>query len=213
MKKKCKSCGNKYERLPEHPPFRCWCSTECAIQISRAAQDKQRAKQLAKQKRDQKAYRKETRARKLALKTVRDWIKGCQPIFNKFIRLRDYPLPCISCGRTNEEVELTDGWKPGGAWDCGHFLTVGGFPELRFEESNAHKQCKSCNGGSGKYTRKNKTVGTEYERRLRARIGDEQVDWLQGPHEPKKYTIEDIKEIKAEYRKKSKDLQEQIDEL
>jgi len=103
-------------------------------------------------------------------------------------------------------VEPTERWKVGGSWDCGHFLTVGAFPELRFEPLNAHKQCKSCNGGSGKYTRKNKTVGTDYRERLVQKIGLTKVEWLEGPHEPAKYSIGDIKEIIKEYKAKLKEL-------
>jgi hypothetical protein len=32
------------------------------------------------------------------------------------------------------------------------------------------------------------------------------VEWLEGPHEPKKYTIEDLKSIKETYRQKLKAL-------
>ena len=38
------------------------------------------------------------------------------------------------------------------------------------------------------------------------RIGAEAVDWLEGPHEPKKYTIEELKAMTADYRAKTRDL-------
>jgi hypothetical protein len=38
------------------------------------------------------------------------------------------------------------------------------------------------------------------------RIGIDQVEWLEGNHEAKKYTIEEIRAIKAEYTHKSKEL-------
>jgi hypothetical protein len=31
------------------------------------------------------------------------------------------------------------------------------------------------------------------------RIGQEKVDWLEGPHAPKRYTIDELKAIKADY--------------
>ncbi len=80
-----------------------------------------------------------------------------QKAFNAYIRARDAALPCISCGETNPPD------LHGGQWDCGHFKTVGAYPELRFEERNAHKQCKSCNAGAGKYTAKELTVAQQYE--------------------------------------------------
>lgn len=46
-----------------------------------------------------------------------------------------------------------------------------------------------------------------YRVSLLQRIGVEVVEWLEGPHEPKRYTIEDLKAIKAEYREKTRELQ------
>jgi len=40
----------------------------------------------------------------------------------------------------------------------------------------------------------------------------ERVEWLEGPHEPKKYTIEDAKEIKKLYKQKLKLLRGQDEE-
>lgn len=111
-------------------------------------------------------------------------------------------MPCISCGETNPPD------LHGGQWDCGHFKTVGAYPELRFEEHNAHKQCKSCNAGSGKYTAKEATVAQQYEAGLVARYGQEYVDWLNGPHEMTNYRREDFIRIRDEYRAKLKALKQ-----
>ncbi len=189
-KPKCKKCKDPF--MP-YSTFEKLC-IPCAIKVGRSNREKKE--------------RKETRARKTALKTKSDWIKDAQKSFNAYIRERDKNEPCISCGRTKEEVDPTEGWKVGGSWDCGHFLTVGAFPELRFEPLNAHKQCKSCNGGSGKYASKNKTVGTYYRERLVQKIGLAKVEWLEGPHEPAKYSIDDIKEITKEYKLKLKELKQ-----
>jgi hypothetical protein len=129
---------------------------------------------------------------------------AAQAAFNKFIRARDASLNCISCKRTDEDVKQTDGWKTGGAWDCGHFLTRGAFPELRFEELNAHKQCKSCNGGSDKYAKKTQLVRDDYRINLIEKIGLDKVLWLEGPHEPKKYTCAELKQIELTYKEKLK---------
>jgi len=59
-------------------------------------------------------------------------VKKLQPIFNKFIRLRDEGKPCISCG---EYKEL----------QAGHFFAVGGYAGLRFDEDNVHGECSKCN--------------------------------------------------------------------
>jgi len=155
--------------------------------------------------------RKELKARKERLKTKRDWVKEAQPEFNRFIRFRDWGKPCISCDTPIEEIESNQGWKVGGAWDCGHYLSVGSHYELRFEEDNAHRQCKSCNAGSKKFAHKARSVATRYREKLIDRIGLKQVEWLEGPHDAKNYTIEDLKEIKAKYRKKANELKNEID--
>ncbi len=202
MKKKCKNCGVKYERLSEHPPFRCWCSVECAVQISREAQNRQRAKQLASKKRADKAYKQETKARRLALKTKGDWVKEAQVEFNKFIRFRDIkwyldrglvPL-CISCQ------------KPCKKKNAGHYRSVGAAGELRFEEFNCNLQCEYCNTHLS-------ANQIEYRINLIKKIGVEKVEWLEGPHKPKRYTIEDIQQIKALYKTKSKELQQELENL
>jgi hypothetical protein len=135
-----------------------------------------------------KRVRKEHRAAKLKLKSRADWLRDAQAAFNRYIRLRDHDKPCISCGRNHQ-----------GQWHAGHYRSVGACPELRFEEANVHKQCAPCNDHlSGNIV--------EYRRGLIERIGIDQVEWLEGNHEAKKYTIEEIKAIKAEYTHKAKEV-------
>jgi hypothetical protein len=45
-----------------------------------------------------------------------------------------------------------------------------------------------------------------YRIALVKRIGAEAVDWLEGPHEAKKYTVEELKAMTADYRAKTRDL-------
>ncbi len=189
----CTGCKTRYPLVDMFQgPAGYFHNIQCAFDHRKAKQDK--------------AERKDLRERKAALLTVSDWKKKVQTVFNKFIRLRDRHLPCISCGKTNEEIEKKQGWKTGGAWDCGHFLTVGAYPELRFVLNNAHKQCKSCNGGSGKYAKKNQTVATEYRIRLIDKIGFLDVCALEAPHPPAKYTIEQLKELRSHFTKLTKEL-------
>jgi len=155
----------------------------------------------------------EIKARKEKLKTKREWVKEAQTEFNRFVRLRDWGECCISCDTPIEIIESDQGWKVGGAWDCGHYLSVGSHYELRFEEDNASRQCKSCNAGSKKFAHKARSVATRYREKLIDKIGLNRVEWLEGPHKPKNYTIEDLKEIKARYRKKANDLKKKIELL
>ena len=105
------------------------------------------------------------------------WIKKTQTIFNKYIRQRDFGKPCISCDRA-----MT------GQIHAGHYRSVGAHPELRFVEENCHAQCAQCNNWkSGNLT--------EYRANLIRKIGIKKVEWLEGPHAMKQYSIADLREI------------------
>ena len=133
-----------------------------------------------------KAKRKQHLEARVKAKTRGDWQREAQAAFNRYIRARDAELPCVSCGRFH-----------GGQWHAGHFRTVGSSPALRFDEANCHKQCAPCNN----YLHGNLT---KYRESLLLKIGAEEVARLEGPQEPKKYTIENLKEIKAKYTKMAK---------
>jgi hypothetical protein len=123
-------------------------------QRDRKEQTQKPVKPLSRRKKRQRPKRRQgaSAARRLAELRPAGYYKAqAQQAFNAYIRARDADLPCISCGETNPPD------LHGGQWDCGHFKTVGANPELRFEERNAHKQCKSCNAGAGKYTAKEAT--------------------------------------------------------
>lgn len=157
------------------------CSPACAILDAPKNQAKAR-KALAD------VGRKELRAAKERVKPKGQYMREAQASFNAWVRERDSKLPCISCGRFHE-----------GQWHAGHYLSVGASPELRFEPLNVHKQCAPCNTHlSGNLV--------NYRISLPQRIGAEAVAFLEGPHEAKRYTIEDLKAITAEYRAKTREL-------
>jgi len=140
-------------------------------------------------KKEAKKQAKELKERKKKLMTKSEWMKLAQAEFNKFIRLRDKDEPCISCGRHHQ-----------GQYHAGHYRTVGANPELRFEELNCHKQCSVCNNHkSGNIV--------DYRINLVRKIGQEAIDWLEGPHDPLKLTIEQIQGIRKKYRDKCKELE------
>ncbi|WP_339419015.1 recombination protein NinG [Pseudomonas sp. RL_105y_Pfl1_103] len=139
--------------------------------------------------------RKDIKVRKEKLKSRADHLREAQAAVNEYVRLRDAHLPCISCDSTPNDNDLMTGSR----WDAGHYRSVGACPELRFEPLNIHRQCVKCNRNlSGN--------AVEYRIRLVLRIGAEKVAWIEGPHEARKYTVEEIKAIKAEYRAKTKEL-------
>jgi hypothetical protein len=178
--KRCRVCREPFmPRLTTQP---CCYKYECQVTYATAHALKSHEKRV-------KADRKETREKKQALKTRSQWMKEAQVEFNRYVRLRDADLPCISCGRFHT-----------GQYHAGHYLTVGSRPELRFCELNVHKQCSACNN----YLSGNIVA---YRMALVKRIGLDQVDWLEGKHEPKHYTIDDLKAIKAKYKTLCRELE------
>jgi len=185
-----KKCSVKTCRASFVPKvsFQSWCSPDCAVVIARDKQEKKR-KSLAS------IERREIKVRKEKLKSRADHLREAQAAVNEYVRLRDAHLPCISCASMPNDSDLITGSR----WDAGHYRSVGACPELRFEPLNIHRQCVKCNRNlSGN--------AVEYRIRLVLRIGAETVAWLEGPHEPRKYTVEEIKIIKAEYRAKNRAL-------
>ena len=47
-------------------------------------------------------------------------------------------------------------------------------------------------------------ISQAYEVNLINRIGQDRVDWLKGPHEPAKFTADDLAAIKEQYKLKAK---------
>ena len=156
-----------------------------------------------------KADRADTKRRKEAGKTRRELMAEAKVAVQKFRRLEELAKGsgCMSCGRSQQEVAGTDAWKPGGLWDGGHFMSKGARPELALEPLNIWLQCKSCNGGSGRYARKGYTVNASFETNLIASHGAALVDWLKGAHLPAKHTVDELRAFIALYRAKLKELQ------
>jgi hypothetical protein len=76
---------------------------------------------------------------------------------------------------------------------AGHYRSVGAHPELRFEPDNCHAQCAQCNNfKSGNLT--------EYRANLIKKIGLQRVEWLEGPQEKRKFSIEELKELLTHYK-------------
>lgn len=180
---KPKRCAVKGCRAPFHPdrPFVTWCSPECGEVVALNKVAKQKAAKA-------KAERAETKKKLDAIKPRNDHVKDAQRAFNAFIRHRDKDMPCICCGRATTSV---DGLGAHG-WDCGHFRSVGSAPHLRFNEDNAHRQLVYCNRhGSGR--------AVDYRIGLIKRIGIERVEALEADDTPRKWTVEQLIEIKKHY--------------
>ncbi|MGK9419282.1 recombination protein NinG [Pseudomonas cedrina] len=137
--------------------------------------------------------RKEIKVRKEKLKSRGDHMREAQQAFNAYIRARDQAAghPCISSGKPLD-------WS-GNAVDAGHYRSVGSAPHLRFDERNCHAQSKQDN----RFLSGN---AVDYRIGLIARIGQEAVDALEADQAPRKYSLEQIKAIKAKYRAMTREL-------
>lgn len=199
MKSKTKLCAVCRKPFVIYRTTQKVCGVHCALAFNRGQDAK------AKQKR-QKA--KDNRWRE-DNKTMGKWAKEAQTEFNRYIRTRDSLAGhgCISCDKPAAVIEAEQGWKQGGIWDCGHYLGVGAYPELRYCIINAHRQCKSCNSGSYNHVGKGRSVAASYRVNLINRIGLDFVEWLEAPHEMPQRRADDYKYIKELYRARTKELQ------
>lgn len=176
--KKCRNCKKAFT---PSLPMQVVCCPACAIALIPQSRRRAEAKKA-------KAERAETRAAKAKLKRRSDYMREAQAAFNAFIRERDHDQPCISCGRHH-----------GGQYHAGHYLSVGARPELRFEPLNVWRQCAPCNS----YRSGNAVL---YRQALVKKLGAEAVEWLEGPHAARHYTIDELVEIKRSYRAKCREL-------
>ena len=138
----------------------------------------------------QKNWQKKKAKLKADLMTLSDYIKLAQQVFNKYINLRDKGLPCISCD------------KPiNGRINASHYFNANNHWNVRFNEFNVHSSCITCN----QYLSGNLI---EYRSRLINKIGIEQLTLLEAEAtKTRKFTIEELKEIIATYKKKCKELE------
>ena len=137
----------------------------------------------------EKNWKRKKAKMKMDLMTLSDYVKLAQQVFNKYIRLRDAGNVCISCQK-----------KPLKS-NAGHFYNANNHWSVRFDERNVHLQCEHCNtylSGNLIYYREN----------LLKKIGIEEFENLSAEAmKTRKFTIEELKEIIATYKKKIKELE------
>ena len=184
-KRKCKNCG---ERVRDYIVINnvAYCSFDSAVQY--ASNNKLKGAEIKRKEADKK-HRERKKAFKDNDKSIRT--KAAQSSFNAFIRKRDEGLNCISCGKPPNSGEYIGG----SGTHAGHFKSCGAHSELRFNELNCNVQCFRCNvhlSGNIK----------DYRPALIDKIGLDKVEWIEGPHKPKKYTCAELKEIELLYKAK-----------
>lgn len=185
--KACKACRQKFE---PRSPLAVVCSVACSIVYGQTVTKQQKAKQ-------QRQERAQDKVKREAMKTYHQLVAEAQREFNAFIRLRDSAKPCICCGRTSDKTFLT-----GSDWDAGHYRSTGSAPHLRFHEDNVHRQLVGCNRfGAGR--------AVDYRIGLVARIGLSRVEALEANNTPRKWTHDELREIRDVYRRRVRDMKKE----
>jgi hypothetical protein len=176
--KKCKVCLDKFSPTQFAQIV---CGYKCAIEHSKNLK-------LEKEKKEWKA---EKSVLKDKLKTLGQFEAEAKTSFQKWVRMRDSHMPCISCG-----VKDTD------LFDGGHYFKAELFSGLIFDERNCHKQCRKCN----RFLNGNEL---QYRAGLIGRYGVLFVETLEAESNSKrvyKYSREELIAKKLQYDIKIKEL-------
>lgn len=193
-KYKCKFCGEYSESTIKTPAAR-FCTIEHAKEYAISQQRKARASQKAKLDKSHteklKRDRAIMRARKLDLKPLKFFADKAQAQFNRYIRLRDKGLPCVSCGKPDSGSHQRH---------ASHYRSRGACSYLRFDEMNVHASCAQCNNHlSGNIE--------GYTPELIRRIGQDEFNRIMQSPKTKKYTREELEQIEKIYKEKCKSLE------
>jgi hypothetical protein len=165
------------------PSNAAFCDDKCAATYSKKQIPRERKREAKRQKREFK--QRDIVVRRNA--AIRE--------FNRYIRLRDAHLPCISCGALPGTFKLT----------AGHYITAGSCSALRFDEQNVHGQCWwNCN--------RNKSGNiTKYREGIIKRFGElegsRMLEHLEGPQPTINITVDWYREIEETYKAKCKELE------
>ena len=118
--------------------------------------------------------------------------------FSKYIRMKysddNGYCKCVTCGMVNHYTSM----------HAGHFIARAQGNACYFEEDNVHVQCYRCNinlGGNG----------PEYYPFMVETYGEERVHELRELSKTtRKFTVNDLLEMEAEYKQKVKEQEERI---
>ena len=117
---RCKNCKEQFDPVKFLQKY--CLKDECIKVWVKAENEKQWSKKKSQMKAD--------------LTTLSDYLKITQQVFNKFIRIRDEGLNCISCDKPIKQGNV----------EAGHLWSSGGHSNIRFNELNVNSQCsRPCN--------------------------------------------------------------------
>lgn len=179
--KKCRVCTETYTPSKQ---LQVVCSPSCAL--LHAAKKRERERKALDQ-----IERKAIREAKERVKPRSDYLKEAQAAINRYVRLRDAHLGCVSCDRPSA-------WQ--GQWHASHYRSRGAAPHLRFNLHNIHKACSICNNHlSGNI------MG--YRPELVRRIGAQRVEALEASQVRADFTIDYLKRLKRVFAEKARRLE------
>jgi hypothetical protein len=159
-----------------------------------------------------KAFNTKTKKMRLELMTYSDRKGKALDAVKRFVRARDRwrfisrgkPPECISCGTTSPDIQYA----------AGHYKTAGGNPELALDPKNIHLQCNHrCNKMmSGNINGDKTTRG--YNAGIIAWYGEEEglalIEYLTSHHEVRKYSHDELDNIRTEYNRLALELEKKI---
>lgn len=172
---RCLNCKQKFEPkrfLQKHCE-----SADCEKSAQQYLDDKiAKALKTVKQKKKQD-WNKEKIEIKEKLKSLSDWKNDLQREINVLIREIDKGHPCIATGNYQGQMH------------CGHYLSVGSNPTLRFHLENMFIQSMHSNTWKSGDT-------IRYQQGIKETFGIEYLDYMNSLQsvEPLKLTSEEIKE-------------------
>lgn len=165
------------------------------IQKNRVSRQKSAEKQAKKARSDQA---KKLKVRRFMVSKPSTQEALAQKAFNKYIRVRDYGMPCISCGVRMDWERI--GTLTAGEVNAGHFKSVGAHRELRFNVFNVNAQCARCNS----YLSGNVS---EYRVGLIEKYGLAIVEGLESYRGAKRFDAEYLARVKGIFSKRALRLQ------
>lgn len=194
----CKVCKARFE--PE-AIFQWWCCPAHEAAYKSSQLDKQRQQQNASRQRSLEKLKQAKPATKRKTKMVIKTIRTCKPsvadyaqvAINRYVCIRDYGKPCISCGQPMTDSGFS-------RMECGHYRSRGAAKHLRFHLHNMAGQCHHCNQVlSGNRT--------GFQLGLLVRIGTEKVHALDNDSRLGLFNDEYYQRIKSIFTRKARRLE------
>ncbi len=194
----CKVCKARFKPVSV---YEWWCCPAHETAYKSSQLDKQRQQQSASRLRSLEKLKQAKPTKKPKTKTVIKPLRVCKPsaadyaqvAINRYVCLRDYGKPCISCGQPMADSGSSK-------MECGHYRSRGAAKHLRFHLHNMHGQCHHCNqvlSGNRK----------GFMRGLTARIGPEKVEAINNDNRPRTFTKEYYQRIKSIFTRKARRLE------